>query len=356
MPTAGAMRNQSFCLRSSSASLRRPTASGARMRLQRRQFLRLAASASALPIFPRIARPQAYPTRPVRIVVGAPPAGATDISARLIAPWLSERLGRQFVVENRPGASSNIGTEAVVRAAPDGYTLLLCTCVNSINASMFQKLNFDFVRDTAAVARLAYTPLIVVVNPSLPVNSIPELIAYAKANARKLNLASAGFGTPIHVAGELFKLRTGTDMVQIQYQGGAPAIADLVGGQVQIMFDVLSECTEQVKAGKLRALAVTSTKRSEVFPELPVLADFLPGFEATFWSGICAPKNTPAGAIAALNAQVNAALLDSGIQSRFAELGLTMFEPMAPAQVAQFIEAETQKWGQVVRAAGLSAS
>jgi tripartite-type tricarboxylate transporter receptor subunit TctC len=247
------------------------------MKLPRRRFLHLAAGAAALPTVSRVARAQAYPTRPVRIVVGFPPAGATDISARLIAPWLSERLGQTFIVENRAGASSNLATEAVVRAPSDGHTVLLATCINTINASLFQRLNFDFIRDMSPVAFVAYTPLLVVVHPSIPVNTIPELIAYAKANPRKLNLASAGFGTPVHVAGELFKMRTGTDMVQVQYQGGAPAVADLVGGQVQVMFCVMSECIQHVKAGKLRALAVTAANRSDALPNVPVLAELVFG-------------------------------------------------------------------------------
>jgi tripartite-type tricarboxylate transporter receptor subunit TctC len=325
--------------------------------LHRRQFLQMATAAAGLPTISGVARGQgqAYPSRPVHIVVGFPAAGATDISARLIAPRLSDRLGQTFLVENRAGASSNIATEAVVRAPADGHTLLVATCVNTINASLFQKLNFDFVRDVSAVAFIAYTPLLVVVHPSVPVNSIPELIAYAKANPRKLNLASAGFGTPIHVAGELFKMRTGTDMVQVQYQGGAPAVADLVGGQVQVMFDIVSECIEHVKAGKLRALAVTSTSRSDALPNVPVLAEFLPGFEATFWTGVCAPKGTPTQIIKTLATQINAATSDPGIQARFAELGSTVFPPRPPEQFAQFISQEAQKWGEVVRSAGMRA-
>jgi tripartite-type tricarboxylate transporter receptor subunit TctC len=323
--------------------------------LHRRQFLAMAASSVALPAMSRVALAQGYPSRPVRMVVGFPPAGASDISARLIAPWLSDRLGQTFVVENRAGASSNIGTEAVVRAPSDGYTLLLTTCINTINQSLFQKLTFDFIRDLSPVAFIAYTPLLVVVHPSVPVTTIPELIAYAKANPGKLNLGSAGFGTPIHVAGELFKMRTGTNMVQVQYQGGAPAVVDLVAGHIQIMFDVMSECIEHVRAGKLRALAVTSATASDALPNVPVLAQYLPGFEALFWTGLCAPKNTPADIIETLNKQVNAALLDHAIAARFAELGTTVFPPGSPERFAQFIRQEADKWGEVVRSAGMRA-
>jgi tripartite-type tricarboxylate transporter receptor subunit TctC len=323
--------------------------------LHRRQFLHMAASSIALPAMSRLALAQSYPSRPVRMVVGFPPAGASDISARLIAPWLSDHLGQTFLIDNRPGASSNIGTEAVVKAPSDGYMLLLATCINTINASLFQKLNFEFIRDMSPVAFIAYTPLLVVVHPSVPVNTIPELIAYAKANPGKLNLGSAGFGTPIHVAGELFKMRTGTDMVQIQYQGGAPAVVDLVAGHVQIMFDVMSECIEHVKAGKLRALAVTSAEASDALPGVPALAEYLPGFEALFWTGVCAPKNTSAEIVGLLNRQINAALVDRAIAARFAELGTTVFPPGSPDQFAGFIKRETEKWGEVVRAAGMRA-
>ncbi len=323
--------------------------------LHRRQFLRLAATSAAFPLTSRVALAQGYPSRPVRLVVGFPPAGASDISARFIAPWLSDQLGQTFLVENRAGASSNIGTEAVVRAPSDGYTLLLATCINTINASLFQKLTFDFIRDVSPVAFISYSPLLVVVHPSIPVSTIPELIAYVKANPGKLNLGSAGFGTPIHVAGELFKMRTGTDMVQVQYQGGAPAVADLVAGHVQIMFDVMSECIEYVKAGKLRALAVTSADVSNALPSVPVLAQYLPGFEAIFWTGVCAPKNTPSEIIEILNRQINAAIVDRAIAARFAELGTTVFPPGSPEQFAKFLRHETEKWGEVVRTAGMRA-
>jgi tripartite-type tricarboxylate transporter receptor subunit TctC len=323
--------------------------------LHRRQFLHLSAGAAALPTVSRIARAQAYPTRPVRIVVGFPPAGASDISARLIGPWLSEHLGQPFLIENRAGASSNIATEAVVRAPSDGHTLLLATCINTINASLYDRLNFDFIRDMAPVARIAYTPLVVVVHPTVPAKNVPELIAYAKANPRKLNLASAGFGTPVHVAGELFKMRTGTDMVQVQYQGGAPAVADLVGGQVQVMFAVMSECIEHIKAGKLRALALTAATPSDALPNVPVLADFLPGFEAVFWTGVCTPKNTPLEIVTKLNMQISGAISDPAMKARFADLGTTVFPSGSPAQFAQFISEETQKWGNVVKTAGMKA-
>jgi tripartite-type tricarboxylate transporter receptor subunit TctC/ABC-type uncharacterized transport system substrate-binding protein len=262
-------------------------------------------------------------------------------------------LGQTFVVENRPGAAGNIGTEAVARSSPDGHTLLLATCINTINTSVYEHLSFDFVRDLVPVARIAYTPLIVVVHPAIPVRTIPELVAYAKANPGKLNLGTAGVGSPIHVAGELFKIRTNTDMFQVHYRGGAPAVVDLLGGQVQIMFDVLSECIEYVRAGRLRALAVTSAMPSDAVPNIPTVADFLPGFEATFWTGVCAPKGTPSEIIAKLNAEINRAISDPVIKLRFAELGSTVFTPGSSAEFGKFIADETEKWTKVVRAAGI---
>jgi tripartite-type tricarboxylate transporter receptor subunit TctC len=264
------------------------------MKLHRRKFLHLAAGAAALPPVSRIAWAQAYPTRPVRIIVPYPAGGATDLYARLIGQVLWERLGQQFIIENRPGAASNIATEAVARAAPDGYTLLMATPANAINATLYDKLNFNFIRDIAPVARIAYTPLVVVVHPSVPVRTVPEFIAYAKANPGKLNMGSGGIGSPPHVAGELFKMITGVNMVPVQYRGGAPAVADLLGGQLQVMFNVTPESIEYIRAGKLRALAVTSISRSDALPDLPIVADFIPGFEASFWAGVGAPKNTPA--------------------------------------------------------------
>jgi tripartite-type tricarboxylate transporter receptor subunit TctC len=323
------------------------------MKLARRKLLELAVGAAVLPAVSRIARAQTYPSRPVRIIVGFPPAGATDISARLIGPRLAERFGQPFLIENRPGAAGNIATEGVVRAAPDGHTLLLATCINTINATLYEQLSFDFLRDMAPVARIAYTPLVVVVHPSIPVKTVPELIAYAKDNPGKLNLGSAGVGTPIHVAGELFKMRTGTDMVQVHYRGGAPAVADLIGGQVQVMVGIVAECIEYIRAGKLRALAVASLAPSDALPNIPTVAEFLPGFEATFWTGVCAPRNTSLEIVAKLNSEINAAISDPMIKSRFAELGSTMFRPSSPAEFGKFIHDEATKWGNVVKSAGM---
>src|SRR5437899_8402104 len=264
------------------------------MKLPRRQFLHLAAGAAALPAVSRAARAQTYPTRPVRIIVGFAPGGASDIAARLIGQWLSERLGQQFIVENRPGASSNIATEAVVNAPPDGYTLLTATSVNAANATLFDKLNFDFIRDIAPVAGIHREPHVLEVNPSLPVKTVPEFIAHAKANPGRINMASAGIGSGNHMAGELFKMMTGINLVHVPYRGGGPAIADLIGGQVEVLFATMSSSVEYVRAGQLRALAVTSTTRSEVLPHIPTVSDFVPGYEARFWTGMRAPKATPA--------------------------------------------------------------
>ena len=324
------------------------------MKLSRLQFLHLAAGAIALPAVSRIARAQTYPTRPVRLIVGFPAGGATDLYARLIGQVLGERLGQQFIIENRPGAASNIATEAVARAAPDGYTLLMATPANAINATLYDKLNFNFIRDIAPVARIAYTPLVVVVHPSVPVRTVPEFIAYAKANPGKLNMGSGGIGSPPHVAGELFKMITGVNMVPVQYRGGAPAVADLLGGQLQVMFNVTPESIEYIRAGKLRALAVTSISRSDALPDLPIVADFIPGFEASFWAGVGAPKNTPAEIIGKLNKEINTALADPVLKARFADLVSTVF-PTSPVEFGKFIADETEKWGKVVRFAGIKA-
>jgi tripartite-type tricarboxylate transporter receptor subunit TctC len=288
----------------------------------------------------------------VRIIVGFPAGGATDLYARLIGQVLWERLGQQFIIENRSGASGNIGTEAVVRAAPDGYTLLMATVNDAVNAYLFEKLSYVFIRDVAPVARIAYTPLVVVVHPSVPVRTVPELIAYAKANPGKINYAAAGIGAPPHVAGELFKMMTGVNMVPVQYRGGAPAVADLLGGQVQVMFNVMPESIEYIRAGKLRALAVTSASRCDALPDLPILADFVPGFEASYWAGVGAPKNTPAEIIGRLNKEINAALASPVTKARFADLGSTVF-PSSPAEFGKFIADETEKWAKVVRAANI---
>jgi tripartite-type tricarboxylate transporter receptor subunit TctC len=321
------------------------------MKLQRRRFLQLAAGAAAVPVISGAASAQTYPARPVRIVIGYTPGGSADLTARLMGQWLSERLGQSFVIENRPGGGTNIATEAVVRAAPDGYTLLLVAPANAINATLYDKLNFDFLRDTEPVAGIIRFPNVVVVNPSLPIHSIPELIAYAKANPGKLNMASSGNGSTIHMSGELFKMLTGINMVHVPYRGGAPALTDLIAGQVQVMFDNIPTCAEHVKSGKLRGLAVTSTTRSEVLPELPVVADFLPGYEASAWYGIGAPKGTPPDIIERLNKAVNEVLADPKAKARFAELGAFLL-PGSAVDFGKLLANETDKWGKVVKFAG----
>jgi tripartite-type tricarboxylate transporter receptor subunit TctC len=324
------------------------------MKLPRRKFLHLAAGAGALPAVSRMAWAQAYPTRPVRIVVGFPAGGAGDIVARLMGQWLSERLGQPFVIENRPGAGGNIGTEAVVRAPPDGYTLVQVGTYNTINASLYDKLNFNFVRDIAPVAGNFGFPLVLEVNPSVPVKTVPEFIAYAKVNSGKVNLASFGNGTSSHVAGELFKMMTGLGLVHVPYRGSAPALTDLLGGQVQVMFDSVTASIEHIKAGKLRPLAVTGTARSDLLPEIPTVADFVPGYEASGWLGIGAPKFTPAETIEKLNKEINAGLSDPKIKARFAELG-GMALTGSPTDFGKLIADETEKWGKVIRAANIKA-
>jgi tripartite-type tricarboxylate transporter receptor subunit TctC len=321
------------------------------MKLQRRQFLQLAAGAAVLPVTSGLASAQTYPARPVRLVIGYTPGGSADLTARLMGQWLSEKLGQSFVIENRPGGGTNIATEAVVRAAPDGYTLLLVAPANAINATLYDKLNFDFLRDTEPVAGIIRFPNVVVVNPSLPINSIPELIAYAKANPGKLNMASSGNGSTIHMSGELFKMLTGINMVHVPYRGGAPALTDLIAGQVQVMFDNIPTCAEHVKSGKLRGLAVTSTTRSDVLPDLPVVADFLPGYEASAWYGIAAPKGTPPEIIERLNKAVNEILADPKAKARFTEIGAFLL-PGSPLDFGKLLANETDKWGKVVKFAG----
>jgi tripartite-type tricarboxylate transporter receptor subunit TctC len=318
----------------------------------RRRFLHLAASAAALPFAPHLAKAQAYPSRPVRLVVGFPPGGPTDIAARPMGQWLSERLGQQFVIENRPGAGSNIGTEAVVRASPDGYTLLLAYSSNAINATLYDRLNFNFIRDIAPVASISRETTVMVVNPSFSAKTVPEFVAYAKANSGKINFASGGNGTPPHVVGELFKMMAGVNLIHVPYRGGAPAVTDLLGGQVQVMFASPSISIEHVRAGKLRALAVTTATRSEALPDVPTVGDFLSGFEASVWLGIGAPKNTPSEIIDKLNREINAGLADPKIKARFADLGSTVL-PGSPADFGELIAEETEKWGKVIRAANI---
>ena len=322
------------------------------MKLPRRRFLHLAASAAALPAASRMARAQGYPTRPVRIVVGFPPAGGADLFARLVGQWLSERLGQQFLIENRPGAAGNIATEAVVRAPADGYTLLLVTIPNVINATLYDRLNYNFIRDIAPVASIDRVPNVMEVHPSVPTRTVPEFIAYAKANPGKINMASSGNGTSQHVAGELFKMMTGVNLVIVPYRGAGPALVDLLAGQVQIMFDTLSGSIGHIRAGKLRALAVTTEHRSPALPDVPTVAETVPGYEASTFHGMGAPRNTPPEIIDKLNKEINAGLTDPAIQARIAELGSVPMT-MATADFARFIAEETEKWGKVIRAANI---
>jgi tripartite-type tricarboxylate transporter receptor subunit TctC len=324
------------------------------MKLPRRTFLHLAVGAAALPVVPRIARAQAYPSRTARIVVGFPAGGATDIQARLMGQWLSDRLGQQFIIENRAGASGNIGTEAVAKAPADGYTLLQIVTPHAINAALYTNLNFDFVRDIApiiCVARLAY---VIVVHPSVPATMIPELIAYAKANPGKINYGSAGPGTPQNISCELFKMMTGVNLVHVPYRGGAPATTDLVAGHIQVIFSPVSESIEHIKAGKLRALAVTTATRLDVLPNVPTVADFVPGYEASGFAGIGAPTNTPAEIIDMLNKELNAGLADAKIKGRIVELGGTVLGG-SPAAFGTIISDAIEKWARVIKFAGIKA-
>ena len=324
------------------------------MKFPRRQFLQLAASAVALPVVSRVAGAQTYPSRPVRLIVCYPAGGANDIIGRLIGQWLSERLGQQVIIENRVGAAGNIGTEAVVRSPADGYTLLLAGSFNSINATLYDKLNFNFIRDIAPVAGILRSTFIMLVNPRFPANSVPEFIDYAKANPGKINMASAGSGNLSHVAGELFKAMTGVNMLHVPYRGGAPAMTDLIGGQVQVYFSTISESIEYIRAGSLRALAVATATRSQVLPDIPTLGEFVPGYEAIGWQGIGAPKNTPTDIIDKLNKDINACIADPKLNARLADLGTT---PLAgsPADFAKLIADETEKWSKVIRTANIKA-
>jgi tripartite-type tricarboxylate transporter receptor subunit TctC len=321
------------------------------MMLPRRRFLSLAAGAVAAPVMPRLASAQSYPSRPVRLIIGYTPGGSADITARLMAQWLSERLGQQFVVESRPGAGTNLATEAVVNAPPDGYTLLLVAPANAINASLYEKLNHNFMRDIVPVGGINRFPNVMEVNPSLPVKTVPEFIAYAKANPGKLNMASSGPGSTIHVSGELFKMMTGVNMVHVPYRGSAPALTDMMGGQVQVMFDNLPTSIEHIRAGRLRVLAVTGTARSNLLPDTPTVADFVPGYEASAWYGIGAPKNTPAEIINKLNVTVNAILADPAVKGRFDSMGATLITGSA-AGFGKYVAEETEKWAKVVKFSG----
>jgi tripartite-type tricarboxylate transporter receptor subunit TctC len=324
------------------------------MKLARRQFLQLATIAASAPALSHIANAQAYPTRPVRLVVGFAAGGAPDIAARLVGQWLSERLGQQFIIENRPGAGGNLATEVVVAAPADGYTLLLINLSNAVNATLYQKLKYDFIRDIAPVASISNENYGMEVHPSFPAKTVPEFIAYAKANPGKLNMASPGSGTGPHMAGELFKIMAGVDMVHVPYRGSPPALTDLLAGQVQMMFSPLSSSIEYVKGGKLRALAVTTAARSEVLPDVPTVGEFVPGYQASGWFGIGVPSKTPVGIVDTLNHEINAGLADPKLKARFADIGAAVFVG-SPSDFANHIAAETEKWGKVVRAANIRA-
>ena len=324
------------------------------MKLPRRNFLHLAAGAVALPTFSRIARAQTYPTRPVRIIVGFAPGGTADIIARLMGQWLAERLGRPFVIENRPGAGTNIATEAVVRAPADGYTLLMVGTTHAINATLYNKLNFHFIGDITPVAGIVVGPNVMVVNPSVPAKTVPEFIAYAKANAGKLNMASGGIGSLGHVSGELFKMMAGINIGHVPYRGGGPALTDLLAGQVQVYFSPLPAAIEYIRAGKLRALAVTTAARSEALPDIATVAEFVPDYEASVWAGIGAPKATPAEIVDKLNREINAGLADPRMKARLADLGGTVL-PGSPSDFGKFLADETEKWAKVVKFVGIKA-
>ena len=322
------------------------------MNLLRRNFLKLAATVAAVPALPRLAFALDYPTRPTRIIAGFAAGGGVDITARLIGQWLADHLGQPFVVENRTGAGGNIGTEAVVNSAADGYTLLLATVPNAVNASLYDNLKFNFVRDIAPVAGVIRVPMVVLVNPAVPAQTIPEFIAYAKANPGKVNMASAGSGSAPHMAGELFKMMTGVDMVHVPYRGQGPAMTDLLGGQVQILFAAAPGTADYVRTGKLRALAVTTAARMPELPEVPTVGDFVPGYEASQWYGFAAPKNTPAEIVDKLNREINVAITDPGMKARLAAIGGETI-PGSPADFGRLISDETEKWGKVVHTAGI---
>jgi tripartite-type tricarboxylate transporter receptor subunit TctC len=320
----------------------------------RRQFLHLAAGAAALPALSLVATADDYPSKPVRILVGFAAGGTTDIVARMIGQRLAERLGQQFLVETRTGAGTNIAAEAVVRAPPDGYTLFLATSANAINATLYERLSFNFIRDVAPVAIIADAPLVMEVHPSVPAKTVPAFIAYAKANPGKINYASGGIGSAVNVAGELFKMMAGVNMVHVPYRGGAPALADLLGGQVQVMFDTIPSSLEHIRAGKLRPLAVTTTQRLDALPDVPTVADFLPGFEASAWQGLCAPKGTPADIIDRLHKEVNAAVADPEMKRQLEDLSLRVMSGSA-ADFGKLIAGDTEKWAKVIKFAGIKA-
>jgi tripartite-type tricarboxylate transporter receptor subunit TctC len=322
------------------------------MKLPRRTFLHLAAGAAALPALPRIAQAQAYPTRPVRVIVGQAAGSGSDTFARLIGQFLSERLGQQFVIENRPAAAGNTATEAVVRSPPDGHTLLLANSANAINATLYEKLNFDFIRDIAPITGIGSFAFVMEVNPSVPAKTVPEFIAHARANPGKINMASAGSGSTSHVCGELFKMMAGVDMVHVPYRGSTPALTDLLGGQVQVMFDATPSSLPHIRAAKLRPLAVTTATRLEILPNIPTIGDFVPGYEASAWLGFGAPKNTPAAVVDRLNKEINLAMFDAAIKARLTELGGSAL-PASPAEFGELIAGDTQKWAKVIKFAGI---
>jgi tripartite-type tricarboxylate transporter receptor subunit TctC len=324
------------------------------MTIPRRDFLRLAAGAAALPALSQVATAEDYPSKPVRILVGYAPGGTTDTIARMIGQRLAERLGQQFLVETRAGAGTNIATEALVRSPPDGYTLFISTSANAINATLYERLNFDFIRDTAPVAMIADAPLVMEVHPSVPVHTVPEFIAYARANPGKINMASAGTGSPVHVAGELFMMLTGTKLVHVPYRGSAPAITDMLGGQMQVIFDTVPTSLEHIRAGKLRPLAVTTAKRLDALPDVPTVADFLPGFEAGAWQALSAPKGTPPDIINRLNREVNAVVADPKMKGQLEDLSLRVLSG-TPADFGKLIADDTEKWAKVVKFAGIKA-
>jgi tripartite-type tricarboxylate transporter receptor subunit TctC len=322
--------------------------------MKRREFLRLSAAAAALPFAPHVAGAQAYPARPVRILVGFAPGGATDTTARLMGAWLSERLGQQFIIENRPGAGTNLATEAVVRSPPDGHTLLMVTASNAINATLYTNLNFNFLRDMVPVAGVIQYPNVVEVNNDLPVKTIPEFIAHLKANPGKLSMGSGGIGSSQHLAGELFKQMTGTDIIHVPYRGGAPALMDLIGGRIQVRFGVLPESMASIREHKIRALAVTTIKRNEFLPDIPTVNEFVPGYDAQSVQGFAAPRGTPLEIIERLNKEVNAGIATENLKSRFAALGASVF-PGTAADFGKFLTEDTEKWGKVVKASGAKA-
>ena len=323
------------------------------MKLSRRRFLRLAASAAAVPAAPIVAGSQeSYPTRPVRLLVGYAAGGPADIVARLTAQWLSDRLGQQVVVDNRVGAASNIAAEAVVRSPPDGYTLLYVTISNAVNATLYDKLSFDLMRDLVPIASITRSPGVLAVNPAFPAQTVPEFIAYAKANPGKINMASAGPGSAPHLYTELFKMMTGVDLVQVHYRGSGPALPDLISGQVDAMFDPIASSISHIRAGTVRPLAVTTATRLEVLPDVPTVGDVVPGYEASGWYGIAAPKNTPAEIVARLNSEVNAALADPRVKASFADVGTAVL-PGSPADFGKLLAYDTEKWGKVIRAANI---